>query len=151
LATTPLRIFFDTNIYIIGIADPLSAERKTLEWAGLGQLQPSLVKVLISEALCDQVLRVARRLKNKDWGGELLGLIWQSFNVHYVLLNAEEQTVLENLGQIPREDVGVYLTAKAGNADCFVSSNHKLIRALVKRTGEFECLTPEDFVKKYID
>jgi predicted nucleic acid-binding protein len=151
VATTPLRIFFDTNVYIIGIADPLSAERKVLEWAGLGQLQPSSVKVLISQVLCEQVLRVARRLKNKDWGGELLGLIWQSFNVQYVLLKAEEQTALENLGQIPREDVGVYLTAKGGGADCFVSANHKLIRALVERTREFECLTPEDFVKKYLD
>ena len=53
-------------------------------------------------------------------------------------------------GVIPHEDVGVYLTASKGNAQCFISANHKLIKSLAKETGEFECLTPEDFVKKYL-
>jgi len=46
--------------------------------------------------------------------------------------------------------IGVYLTARNGHAECFVSSNHELIQALVHETGEFECLTPEQFVGKYL-
>ncbi len=55
------------------------------------------------------------------------------------------------MNDIPlREDVGVYLTARNGKADCFISSNRKLVHALVEQTREFECLTPEDFIHRYI-
>jgi predicted nucleic acid-binding protein len=57
---------------------------------------------------------------------------------------------LEAAGVIPREDVGVYLSAKAGQAQVFVSSNYKLIRVLAAQTGDFECFTPEEFIKEYI-
>jgi predicted nucleic acid-binding protein len=46
--------------------------------------------------------------------------------------------------------IEVYLTARNGQANCFISANHELIRALVQHTGEFECLTPAEFVAKYI-
>ena len=58
--------------------------------------------------------------------------------------------LVESLGVIPREDVGVYLTAQEGKAQCFISANHELIRALALETGEFECLTPAEFVGKYL-
>lgn len=146
----PSRVFFDTNIYIIGVADPDSDERRILQWAGFEKQEQSSVEVVVSEELIEQILRVAKRLKNKDWGGEVLGRIWQNLNVCYAILDADEFSRVEALGVIPREDVGVYLTAKTGKAQCFVSANHKLIGALAKQTGEFECLTPEEFVKKYL-
>ncbi|HAX78157.1 MAG TPA: hypothetical protein DCY88_20640 [Cyanobacteria bacterium UBA11372] len=144
------RVFFDTNVYIIGAADPNTYESRLLQWVGFGEEEPSSVEVVVSEELFDQILRVAKRLKNKDWGGELLGRIWQNLNVCYVLLDADEFSRVEALGIIPREDVGVYLTAKTGKAQCFVSSNHELIRALAEQTGEFECLNPEEFANKYL-
>ncbi len=76
--------------------------------------------------------------------------IWQNFNICNVYLEAEELANIEALGVIPREDVGVYLTASKGVAQCFVSANHKLIRSLVSETEEFECLTPENFANKYL-
>ncbi len=150
MAVAPTSVFLDTNVYIIGLADPNSYEHQILEWAGFGQKQTSSVEVVVSQELFEQILRVAKRLKNKDWGGELLARIWQNLNLCYVLLDAKEFSRVEALGVIPREDVGVYLTAKAGKAQCFVSANHELIRTVAEKTGEFECLTPEDFVKKYL-
>ena len=144
------RVFFDTNVYIIGAADPNTYESRLLQWVGFGEEESSSVEVVVSEELFDQILRVAKRLKNKDWGGELLGRIWQNLNVCYVLLDADEFSRVEALGIIPREDVGVYLTAKTGKAQCFVSANHELIRALAEQTGEFECLNPEEFANKYL-
>jgi predicted nucleic acid-binding protein len=144
------RVFFDTNVYIIGAADPNTYESRLLQWVGFVEEELSSVEVVVSQELFDQILRVAKRLKNKDWGGELLGRIWQNLNVCYVLLDADEFSRVEALGIIPREDVGVYLTAKNGKAKCFVSANHELIRALAKQTGEFECLTPEEFASKYL-
>lgn len=100
--------------------------------------------------MIEQILRVSKRLRNKDWGSELLGRIWQKLTVRYVLVNLQDFEKVEAIDSLPREDVGVYLTAKSGQAQCFVSANYKLIHVLATRTGEFDCLTPEEFVKKYI-
>ncbi|MEC4893432.1 MAG: hypothetical protein SAL07_09810 [Oscillatoria sp. PMC 1051.18] len=143
-------VFLDTNIYIIDAAKPNSYEREILNWLGFEGKEKKSVKVVISEELIEQILRVAKRLQNKDWGSKLIGLIWHNLNIYYVLLNPEEFVRLEKLGKIPREDIGVYLTAKEGKAECFVSANHKLIRALATETGDFDCFTPEDFVAKYL-
>lgn len=57
---------------------------------------------------------------------------------------------LQTSGELPSEDIGVYLTARTGKANCFVSANYKLIATLVAQTQEFECLTPKEFVNKYL-
>jgi hypothetical protein len=80
------RVFFDTNVYMIGAADPNSYESRLLQRVGFGEEESGSVEVVVSEELFDQILRVAKRLRNKDWGGELLGRIWQNLNVCYVLL-----------------------------------------------------------------
>ena len=146
----PSPIFLDTNVYIIGTIDSTSPERKILESLGFDSKKKEEAIVLISDELIEQILRVSKRIKNKDLGGEILGRIWQCLNIYYVFLNYQELFTLENQGPIPREDVGVYLTARTGEANCFVSANYKLIKALVDLTGEFECLTPDEFVRKYL-
>lgn len=71
-------------------------------------------------------------------------------NPELVMIAPEEFLQLQASGELPREDVGVYLTARTGKATCFVSANHKLIAALVAQTQEFEWLTPEEFMTRYI-
>ena len=144
------RLFLDTNVYILGSNDSQSDEGLILTWLGFRQSKSSDIEVVISQELLDQVSRVAKRLRSKDWSGELIDRIWQNLNVHYVLLEASALATLEQQAIVPREDIGVYLTAKVGKANCFVSSNHKLIRSLVQETQEFECLTPSEFVEKYL-
>ncbi|MBE9118706.1 hypothetical protein IQ249_22715 [Lusitaniella coriacea LEGE 07157] len=150
MAIRPSCVFLDTNVYIIGTIDLGSYERQILKWLGFEEAKNNEVEVVVSEELFEQILRVSKRLKNKDWGGEILGRIWRNFNVCCVILDANEYAQVESQGIIPREDVGIYLTAKGGQAQCFVSSNHQLIRSLIQKTGEFECLTPEEFVNKYL-
>ena len=145
-----MRIFLDTNIYILGADDRESNEGRILTWLGFQQNIGGSNEVIVSQALIDEVTRVAKRLRNKDWSGELLGKICSNLNVCYVLIDQQSFAMLEAQAIIPREDIGVYLTAQAGRADCFVSANHKLIRTLVRETKEFECLTPESFVSKYV-
>ena len=150
----PLCIFLDTNIYIIGAAVEGSTEAKILTWAGFGNNEAEISKrseVILSEALIEQITHVARRLRNKDWAGEILSEIWHSMNIRFVVLDPDEVLRLESQGEIPREDVTMYLSAKAGDADCFVSANYKLVRALAERTGEFLCFTPEEFISKISD
>lgn len=59
----------------------------------------------------------------------------------------EEKLRLINEQIIPSEDIEIYLSAKYGKANCFVSGNRELIKAI----ADFECLTADDFVKKYIE
>ncbi len=147
----PQLIFLDTNVYLIGAIEPESPEGIILRSLGWQVPNNQAATVLISEELIDQIARVAKRLKNKDLSGEIISRIWQNLKVSYVQIDNFELAKMEALGVIPREDVGVYLTAKTGQADCFVSANHKLIKVLAQKTGEFESLTPSEFVKKYIN
>lgn len=152
----PQCVFLDTNVYLVGMAYPESPEAEILHWAGFGSAEhpkgdePGPVEVIVSEEMFEQIRRVARRLRSKDWAGEILGHIWQEMQLRYVFLDPEEVAALEGSGVIPREDVGIYLTAREGRAECFVSSNRELITTLAKKSGEFECLGPGEFVKKYL-
>lgn len=73
-----------------------------------------------------------------------------NFDLIYAILEEKALAELQLQSIVPREDIGVYLTAQVGEADYFVSANHKLIRSLVQETQEFECLTPAEFVEKYL-
>lgn len=147
---TPGRIFLDTNVFIIGAAFPGSPEGQILHWVGFGAPQPGPVEVVVSQELFEQILRVGRRLKGKDWGSEIVGRIWHDLVFVYVLVAPHDADAIRVDGRIPGEDIGIYLTARKGQAQCFVSSNHELIRSLVAESDEFECLTPQAFVEQYL-
>jgi predicted nucleic acid-binding protein len=144
------RIFLDTNIYIIGQLKPLSPEEKLLQWLGFYGLQNNdTIQVIISQELINQILRVGKRVQGKDWASKTVDQIWYNLNCLFIPetneIKSEAKQILVNK-LIPSEDILIYLTAKFGEADCFVSGNRELIRAI----ADFECLTAEDFVKKYI-
>jgi predicted nucleic acid-binding protein len=145
----PRRIFLDTNVFIAGAALDGSPEAQVLEWAGWGG-QPPQAEVVVSDALLKQIARVAHRLRHKDWAGELLTQTWRNMNVVFVLVDPVEVKRVEQQRVIPREDVTVYLSAKSGRAQYFGSANHELVRVLTAQTGDFVCLTPEEFVGDYI-
>ncbi len=48
-------------------------------------------EVVISEELIEQISRVAKRLKNKDWAGEIIGRIWQKLKVRYVQIDDQKE------------------------------------------------------------
>ena len=146
----PRRLFLDTNVFIVGAAFADSHEAAILEWAGYGSRRGADVVILVSDALFQQISRVAQRLRHKDWAGEIIGRIWRDMTVDYVLLDEAEIERLEAQSIVPREDITVYLTAFNGRADCFVSANHELVRVLANQTGSFECLTPAIFVETYL-
>jgi predicted nucleic acid-binding protein len=146
----PERVFLDTNVFVIGAAFPESSERAILSWAGYGKDEQGPVEIIVSEELFEQIRRVSKRVGSKDWAGQILGRIWQDLRLRYVLLDPEDLRSIESTGVIPREDIGIYLTAREGRAECFVSTNRELITSLAKITGEFESLTPEEFVRQYL-
>jgi hypothetical protein len=147
--TLPSRVCLDTNVYLVGAADENSPESRILRWLGFEGEAP-MAEAVVSEALFNQILRVSRRLHDKDWAGALLYRIWRGMKLLYVQLDESELVAVEADGRIPREDIEIYLTARAGKSEVFVSSNHELVQALGARTGEFESCTPEAFVERYL-
>ncbi len=148
--TRPLRVFLDTNIYIIGASLSDSPEAVILHWAGFYGQAKTEVEVTVSDVLFEQILRVAKRIQGKDWGGEIVARIWQGMQVQYVLPDSAEMSVLEKSGLVPREDLEIYLAAKTGHVDCFISANRELVRSLAQEVSAFECLDAAEFVQKYI-
>lgn len=146
----PRRVFLDTNVYIVGAAFQDSPEAALLDWTGFGSQSGADVVILVSDALFQQISRVAQRLRHKDWAGEIIGRIWRGMTVDYVLLDDGEISRVAAEGSIPREDITMYLTALRGRADCFVSANHELVQALARQTGAFDCMTAANFVESYL-
>ncbi len=49
----PVRIFLDTNVFIIGAAYETSAEAQLLRWIGYGEDELSTIEVVVSQELFD--------------------------------------------------------------------------------------------------
>ena len=145
------RIFLDTNIYIIGDADKTSPESEILEAFGYRKQNKKFQgEIILSDVLLDQIRRVGKYLYGKDQAGEIISNIWRWLDIYYLpsTINwQQEKTLLEKDNLIPREDIEIYLTAKIGEADCFISGNRKLLKTI----ADFECLTAEDFILKYLN
>lgn len=145
------RIFLDTNIYIIGDADKKSPESIILETFGYRNKGKILKgEIILSDILLDQIRRVGKYLYGKDQAGEIISNIWRWLDIYYLpsTINwQQEKAFLEKENLIPREDIEIYLTAKIAKADCFISGNRKLLKSI----ADFDCLTSEDFIQKYLN
>ena len=146
MVTPPSRLFLDTNVFILGFLDLNSPEGRILRTL----MNHPDVTLILSDELVAQVRRVARRTGGKDWAGYLLNRIWQDYPIEYVFVSADEERELEAQADIPREDIGIYLTALRGQAECFVSANRELVQQAAARQHLFECLSPEEFLSKYL-
>ncbi len=143
----PSRLLLDTNVFILGFLDLDSPEGRILRIL----VDHPDVTLNLSDELVAQIRRVARRTGGKDWAGYLLSRIWQDYPIEYVLVSADEKRELEAQADIPREDIGIYLAALRGQAECLVSANHELVRQAAARQHLFECLTPEEFLRTYLE
>lgn len=121
MPSLPNSIFFDTNIYIFAALDIDSEESKILSLLEIDNNRQT--KVIFSQELIDQILRVGKRLQNKDCSSSLLARLWQQLQIDFIFVDDQDIQAIADAGVIPREDAGVYLTAKQGKAECFVSRN----------------------------
>lgn len=145
-----MKIFLDTNIYIIGQLIPLSPEEKLLQLLGFYDQTPSSnkIQVIISQELINQLLRVGKRLQGKDWSSKLVDQIWCNLNCLFIPETKEIEQEAKQLLKtklIPSEDIFIYLTAKWVKVDYFISGNRELIKAI----ADFECFTVEEFLDNY--
>ncbi|MDD1420537.1 hypothetical protein MEO40_15625, partial [Dolichospermum sp. ST_sed1] len=66
-SSLPKSVFLDTNIYILGALDLASDESKILSLLVSDKNSDEQTRVIFSQELIDQILRVGKRLQNKDW------------------------------------------------------------------------------------
>ncbi|MFM7886842.1 MAG: hypothetical protein ACKPCM_09165 [Pseudanabaena sp.] len=66
MPSLPKSIFLDTNIFILGALDLESDESKILSILESDKNSDRQTKVIFSQELIDQILRVGKRLQNKD-------------------------------------------------------------------------------------
>lgn len=140
----PKRILLDTNIFILGYLQP-----NTISGQLLNQLQQAHITLIVSNELIEQVRRVARRVGGKDWAGLIIDRIWRDFHVEYVWVSDDEKKLVTAQAIIPREDVGIYLTAVKGQANCMISANRQFVREAAAQQKLFDSFYPEDFVTEF--
>ena len=144
---TIVRVVLDTNIFIFGYSDlpDTQVERQVLQRLSGN---PRFI-LLLSVELEDQILRVARRVQDKDWAGLLRYFLWSDFNVEFVFLppiESLQQTQHEAMATIPRKDRLIFLTALLGSADYLVSNNRAFVRSAAEGQSLFGCVTPKAFL-----
>jgi predicted nucleic acid-binding protein len=139
-------VLLDTNVFIIGFLDLHSPEASLLKRIA----QTSDTILVFSNDLEEQLRRVGKRVRSKDWVGQLLNRIWRDYRLDYVYISPEEMKDVEAISNIPREDIGIYLTALRGRADYFISANHQLLQEAAAKQKKFECLDAESFMTKFL-
>ena len=142
------KVVVDTNIFIIGFLDFVSG-KKSVDADIIRALLKREFILVLSKELEEQIARVGKRVKDKDWAGYTRSAIWSSAKINYVAI-PEDAGLMERYKEVPRKDLLIFLTALFGNADYLVSKNREFIRKTVN-TGEFQCLTPDEFVKMMIE
>ncbi|MBC8445999.1 MAG: hypothetical protein H8D74_02235 [Chloroflexi bacterium] len=142
----PKRVMFDTNVPIVSALDKRSVERQVLNWLAA---QPDIT-ILMSKELSDQILRIGKRIGGKDWAGWIHYTVWHDYTIEFVEIPEAVKELVEQTTDIPREDITIFLTALLGRADCFISVNRELVKEAAAIQNAFECLTPEEFHRKYI-
>jgi predicted nucleic acid-binding protein len=145
---TIVRVVLDTNVFIFGYSEGEGVEVEKQILQRLSN-NPRFV-LLLSVELEDQILRVAKRVRDKDWAGLLRYLLWSDFNVEFVFLPPVESLQPmhgEAMETIPRKDRLIFLTALLGNADYLVSNNRAFVRSAAEKQNLFKCVTPEEFLR----
>lgn len=142
------KVVVDTNIFIIGFLDFVSGKESVDADIIRAMLKREFILVL-SKELEEQIARVGKRVKDKDWAGYIRSAIWSSAKISFVMI-PEDAGLMERYKEVPRKDLLIFLTALFGNADYLVSNNREFIRKAVN-TGGFQCLTPDEFVKMMIE
>ena len=79
------KIFLDSNVYILSELNPSSHEKAILKKLGFfDSQQQSSIQVIISQELIEQILRVGKRLQNKDWGAKI---VHKCFSFSYITIH----------------------------------------------------------------
>ena len=138
-----MKVVIDTNVYIVAALDLAegvnSAEVKTIKAAG------KKFKVVICKEILEQIMRVAKRVGDKDLGSRIIAALWTDTSPVFVEVYDEVVKAYED--KIPRKDLAVFAAGLIAKADYLVSVDREFLKSAKNAQNVFKCVTPEEFVE----
>lgn len=145
------RIVLDTNIFIFDFANA-GEKRQNIENFILQNLrEKDEYRILISKELENQILNVAKRVKDKDWAGLVQFLMWRDYNLEYVFIEHVSEDIKRFINKIPKKDIIIFFTALIGKAECLVSNNREFMKKSALAQRLFKCYEPNEFVNNILN
>lgn len=140
-----MKLVVNTNVFIVGFLD-LAERKESCEVQILRELKNRKHRLILSSNLEEQILRVARRVRSRDWVGLLRHVIWSDLEIKYAELNWELRRKYED--KVPRKDLGVFVTAIKGEADYLISNDEDFLEKASHAQQTFRCVTPSEFLEE---
>ncbi len=142
-----MKVLLDTNVYIVAALD-LAKNVESVEVKIIKAAINQKFRVVITKELQEQIIRVAKRVGDKDWSSRLIALIWAEVKPIFIPQTYYKDLMKMYENKVPRKDLAIFTAALAGNVDYLVSENREFIKRAAKAQNIFKCLTPEEFVKE---
>lgn len=138
-----MKVVIDTNVYIVAALDLAkgvdSAEVKIIKAAG------KKFRVVICKEIMEQIMRVAKRVGDKDLGSRLIAALW--IDTSPIFVEVYDEVVKTYNNKIPRKDLAIFAAGLIAKADYLVSVDREFLRSAKNVQNMFKCVTPEEFVE----
>jgi len=138
-----MKVVIDTNVYIIAALDLArgvdSAEVKIIKAVG------KKFRVVICKEMLEQIMRVAKRVGNKDLGSRLIAALW--VDASPIFVEVYDEVIKAYANKIPRKDLAIFAAGLIARADYLVSVDKEFLKKAENVQNTFDCLTPEEFVE----
>lgn len=143
-----MKAVLDTNIFIKAFLD-LEKDLETPETGIFNNLKDKKFDLILSSELEEQVLKVVKKVKDKDFVGLFRFMLWTDFQIEFTELKNKEE-LKKNYKEIPRKDLDIFLTAVEGNADFLVTNDREFKQEAKKIETNFQVLSGKNFYKKHL-
>jgi len=138
-----MKVVIDTNVYIIAALDLArgvdSAEVKIIKAVG------KKFRVVICKEMLEQIMRVAKRVGNKDLGSRLIAALW--VDASPIFVEVYDEVIKAYANKIPRKDLAIFAAGLIARPDYLVSVDKEFLKKAENVQNTFDCLTPEEFVE----
>ncbi|KXB08261.1 hypothetical protein AKJ58_00500 [candidate division MSBL1 archaeon SCGC-AAA385D11] len=143
-----MKIVLDTSVFVPTFLD-FAEESKTPRVKIFRALQNKSHKLVLSNELESQILRVVNRVEDKDFAGLFRHVLWSDFSIEYVIIEEHQDLRKKWREKVPRKDLDIFITAIAGNADALISEDENLVKKARVLSKDLEVMTPQEFVKEH--
>lgn len=138
-----MKVVIDANVYIVAALDLAkgadSAEVRMIKAAG------KKFRIVICKEILEQIMRVAKRVGDKDLGSRLIAALWTDTSPVFVEVYDEVVKAYDN--KIPRKDLAIFAAGLIAKAEYLVSVDREFLKSAKNAQNMFKCVTPGEFVE----
>ena len=138
-----MKVVIDANVYIVAALDLAkgadSAEVRMIKAAG------KKFRIVICKEILEQIMRVAKRVGDKDLGSRLIAALWTDTSPVFVEVYDEVVKAYDN--KISRKDLAIFAAGLIAKAEYLVSVDREFLKSAKNAQNMFKCVTPGEFVE----